>query len=195
MGKRIAFYEMKNGQSLRETFVENYSDFKKWTLCQNKDSIEKYNEQIISNDVENFLESNSELDLQKPEQKLLDELLTEFLLVFCDYGKGSGLVKLIGPLIGTHNYKNSFKIIAKQKNKALADIWNILKVGRSLRNGNQFTVIDGDIIGFWDRNELNYLRNELNGIENKNDIGIDCINQVLTEIGENKNELIIVTEI
>ncbi len=143
MGKRIAFYEMKNGQSLKETFVENYSSFKDWTLNQNKDSIEKYDEQIISYGIEKFLESNNELDLLKPEQKLLDELLTEFLLVYCDYGKGSGLVKLIGPLISTYNYEKSFKIIARQKNKTLSDIWNILKVGRSLRNDNDFTVIDG----------------------------------------------------
>lgn len=195
MGRRIAFYEMNNGRSLKETFVQNYYAFKEWTLLQNKDSIEKYNEQIISNEIELFLESNSELDLQNPEQKLLDELLTEFLLVYCDYGKGSGLVKLIGPLISTHKYEKSFKIIARQKNKTLFDIWNILKVGRSLINDNNFTVIDGDVIGFWTKNELNYLKSELNRMENKNDIGIECINQVLSEIGENKSELIIVTEI
>lgn len=195
MGKRIAFYEIKDGQSLKETFVENYSNFKEWTLYQNKDSIEKYDEQIISNEIENFLESNNELDIQKPEQKLLDELLIEFLLVYCDYGKGSELVKLMGPLISTYKYEKSFKIIAEQKNKALSDIWSILKVGRSLRDDNEFTVIDGDLIGFWNKSELNYLRSELNEIENKNDIGIECINQVLTEIGENKSDLIIVTEI
>ena len=195
MGRRISFYEMKNGLSLKETFIQNYFDFKKWILNHNKDSIEKYNEQIITDNVERFLESNNELDIQKLEQKLLDELLAEFLFVYCDYGKGSGLNKLIGPCISTYNYENSFKLIARQKDKVLTDIWSILKIGRSLKNDNHFTVIDVGVIGFWNKSEMNYLKNELNRIKDKDDIGIKCINQVLTEIGENKNELIIVAEV
>ncbi len=194
MGRRIAFYEIKNEQSLKETFVENYFDFKQWTLCQNKNSIKEYNEQIISNEIENFLKSNDVIDIEKTKQDLLDELLVEFLLTYCEHGNGSSLIKLIGPLISTYRYETSFKIIARQKNKTLFDIWKILKVGRSLKNDNDFTIIDGDVIGFWNKKEQDYIRDELNKIEYKNDIGIKCIKQVLAEIGKNKKDLIILVE-
>lgn len=195
MGKRIAFYETKNGKSLKNNLLENYSEFKKWILIENQNSLNEYNERIVSVEIQEFLESNAELDLQKPEQKLLDELLIEFLLVYCDYGKGTELVNLIGPLIKTHKYDKSFKIISKEKNRKLIEIWNILKVGRSLRNDKPSTNIDGDLIGFWKSNELKYLNENLKNIKRKYDIGIECITQVLAEIGKGKEELIIVIEI
>ena len=121
--------------------------------------------------------------------------MLSILLAYCDYGKGTSLYKLIGPSVNKYNYQKSFKIIAREKNKALSDLWNILKRGRSLRNDNDFTVIDGDFIGFWRKDELNYLKNELQSIRDNNDIGIEYIRRVLTEIEAHSEELIISSEV
>ena len=116
-------------------------------------------------------------------------------MVYCDYGKGYDLVDIIGPLFKTYKYQNSFKIIAKQKNEALSRLWDILKLGRSLRNDYEFTPVDGDVIGFWKKDEVQFIRNELKKFDHQNDLGIECVIQAIKELKENANELIIVTEI
>jgi hypothetical protein len=195
MGTRIAFFETTNGKSLKENFVENYPDFKTWTLQYHKNSLEVYNEPLISDTVEQFLKTHDTLRVETLEQPLLDTLLLEFFVTYCDHGNGQKLVALFGPLVGVHNYRNSFKIIPQQNDKTLTKIWNVLKDGRSLYNNNSYTVNCNTIIGFWTKDEMEYLKDFFKKTPKIYDIGIECIEEVLAQIGKGKEELVMTIEL
>lgn len=189
MGVRIAFYETTDGKSLLENFNRTFSEFKDWILEENKKPINDYKERIISKEIQSFLEqSGDNINVKNTSQELLDELTNEYLLTFCDYGKGKLNIKLIGPLISRHKYDTSFNIIKETNDKKLIEFWNFLKVGRSLKDDKEFTKMESDLIGFWKKNEMDYIRQKIKSID-VDDIGIECISDVLAEIDE-KTELI-----
>ena len=194
MGVRIAFYETTDGKSLLENFNRTFVEFKEWLLAENKKSINDFNERIISNEIQTFLEkSGDNINFKEISQELLDELTNEYLLTFCDYGKGKSNVNLIGPLISRHKYNNSFDIIKDTKDEKLIEFWNYLKLGRSLKNDKEFRTTETDLIGFWHKNEIDYIRSKIKSIS-VDDIGIECISDVLSEIDE-KTELIFNIEV
>lgn len=193
MGVRIAFYEITDGKGLFDNFNRTFSDFKEWILTENENSINIHNERIISVNLESLLKQHGDdVNFKSISQNLLDELIFEYLLAYCDYGKGKINVKLIGPLISQNKYNNSFGIIENTKDEKLITLWNYLKVGRSLIENKAFTKMESGLIGFWNRTEIDYIKEKLKNL-NQNDIGINCISNVLDEI-EEKAELIIKLE-
>lgn len=114
-------------------------------------------------------------------------------MTYCDYGKGKINVNLVGPLISRYKYNNSFSIIENTKDQKLIKFWNYLKVGRSLKEDKGFTEMESSVIGFWNKTEIDYVKEKLKDL-NQNDIGIACISNVLDEI-EEKSELIFDLEV
>ncbi len=189
MGVRIAFYETTDGKSLFDNFNRTFSDFKTWLLKENNKCIIEYNERIISVTIETFLiNSSNTININHLPKELIDELIIEYLLTYCDHGKGKVNINLIGPLISRHKYNNSFNIIKKTKDEKLIRFWNYLKVGRSLKDDKDFTEIESDLIGFWTKSEIIYIKEKIRNLD-QSDVGIECISEVLNEIDE-KSELI-----
>ena len=194
MGVRIAFYETTDGKNLLNNFERTFPDFKKWILSENKKSIDEFNERLISVNIETQLTQNGDsLNIKTTSQNLVDELIYEYLLTYCDYGLGKLNVELIGPLISRYKYNNSFSIIKNTKDEKLIKLWNYLKVGRSLKEDKAFTEMESDLIGFWNRTEMDYIKEKIKGL-NQDDTGIECISNVLDEM-EGKSELIFNLEI
>ena len=120
MGIRIAFYETTDGKSLCENFTRTFSEFKHWLLVENKESIDEFNERIISEEIESYLKHNGEvIELEKVPKRILDVLIYQYLLAFCDHGIGKININLIGPLIKRHRYNNSFRIISHLEIKVI----------------------------------------------------------------------------
>lgn len=186
MGVRIAFYKTTDGKSLVANFNRTFADFRTWILTENELSLKDYNEQIIRDNIATFLvnmQNEKTISIQNTPQHIIDELICEYVLTYCDRGKGQTNLELIGPLISKHRYTTSFTLIENTKDTKLIALWNYLKVGRSLRQDSNFTDLEFNKIGFWNKDEMTYIKQTIKAITT-DDIGISCIASVLEEVGE-----------
>ena len=77
MGQRISFYQATNGSGLEENIINHYSGFRTWILDEHNNSLNEFDERLISNSLESFLHENVNISgdlLQTIHQKLIDEL-------------------------------------------------------------------------------------------------------------------------
>lgn len=168
MGRRVGFYINPDRKSLQAMVSDNYSDFRVNALESNSKSIEYYNGRTISLDLEKFLTENPKLKtLQNHPQSIIDELINEFLFVYCDR-KSDDLLELIGPLLYTSNYIPSFQFLEKIKDNQLKRIWTFLEKGRSVQNDCFFIPPETEdsliLIGYWKKEEVEYLKKVLREI-------------------------------
>ena len=195
MGQRTVYYQSLTGQSLSNHLLMDYSDFRKWLLTENRNSIQEFNERLISNSLEGFLnEYDSLKDFQNIQQGIIDELTFEYLLTFCDYGPGKTKFEIVGPMMGTWRYEEFKKQIAKTDDLELKAICSILDNGKSLMNDNPFIPSEDNIkVGFWTIDEQRILEKKLK--ESKNHFerteGFEYLISVLEETKDKNQELII----
>ena len=113
MGQRTVYYQSRTGQSLSNHLLLDYSDFRQWLLTENRNAIQEFNETLISDRLERFLiEHDSIKDFQIDRQEITDELTSEYLLTYCDYGPGKDKFEIVGPMMETWRYKQ-FKKLAR----------------------------------------------------------------------------------
>jgi len=189
MGQRITYYQSKSGKTLPELLAENYPAFRQWILKEQADSLKKYKENLISDELKFFLQKHPvlpEIDLLS--QKIADELSFEFLLSYCDYGAGRDIFELTGPMMSTWRYQTAFEIIEKKGDAELHSLWNYLKTGRSVQNGEAFMGNGGEVIGFWTKPEMEILQEKLKKLPLLP--GIEFVLSVLEELKNNANELV-----
>lgn len=195
MGQRTVYYQSRTGQSLRNHLLMDFSDFRMWLLTENRNSIQEFNERLISVRLERFLNENDSLkDFQNTRQEIIDELTTEYLLTFCDYGPGKDKFDIVGPIIGTWRYEEFKKQVLKTDDSELKYICSILDNGKSLMNDNPFIPSEDNIkVGFWTIDEQRILEKKLK--ESKNHFerteGFEYLISVLEKTRDKNQELII----
>ena len=195
MGQRTVYYQSRTGQSLSNHLLLDYSDFRQWLLTENRNAIQEFNETLISDRLERFLiEHDSIKDFQIDRQEITDELTSEYLLTYCDYGPGKDKFEIVGPMMETWRYKQFKKQVLKTDDSELKDICSILDKGKSLMNDNPFISSDDENkVGFWTIKEQRRLKKKLNDSINLFDKteGFDYLISVLEEIKDKNQELII----
>ncbi|MBI1305390.1 MAG: hypothetical protein GC181_02115 [Bacteroidetes bacterium] len=195
MGQRTVFYQSRTGQSLSKHLLMDYSNFRQWLLSENRNSIQEFNERLISDRLERFLNENDSLrNFQIAGQEIIDELTTIFLLTFCDYGPGKDKFEIVGPMMGTLRYEEFKKQILKTNDSELKAICSTLDNGKSLMNDNPFiTNHDDNIEGFWTADEQRRLEQKLKKMKSLFDKteGVEYLISVLEETKDKNQELII----
>jgi hypothetical protein len=195
MGQRTVYYQSRTGESLRNHFQMDYLDFRQWILTENRNSILEFNERLISNRLESFLnENDSWSNSQNIPQEIIDELTTEYFSTFCDYGAGKDKFEIIGPMMGTWRYESFKKQVLKTYDSELIAICSILDNGKSLVNNNPFIPCNDDNkVGFWTTDEQRRLQKKLKEFKNHLDKteGFEYLISVLEETEDKNQELII----
>ena len=195
MGQRTVYYQSRSGESLRKHLLKDFTYVREWLLNENSNSIQEFEERLISKTLESFLNENDNLNnFQNIRQEIIDELITEYLLTYCDYGPGKHKFEIVGPLMGTWRYEEFKKQVLKTNDSELKAICSILDNGKSLMNDNPFIPSDDDNkVGFWTIEEQRRLEKKLK--ESKNLIGktegFEYLISVLEETKDKNQELII----
>ena len=139
MGIRISFHIPRDSLSLKEMIESTYPEFRDWYINTHEESFVEYNETLGSPQFIQFLESSATLpEFSTLTQKQVDELVSEFLGSYCDYGPATKLKKHVGPEISPSGYKVSSSLIEKHTHEETQRIWNFLFTGRSLKNDSPF---------------------------------------------------------
>ena len=195
MGQRTVYYQSRTGQNLSNHLLMDYSEFRQWLLTENRNTIQEFNERLISNRLEHFLNENDSLkDFQITEQEIIDELASAFLLTFCDYGPGKDKFEIVGPMMGTCRYEEFKKQVTKTDDSELKAICSILDNGKSLMNANPFiSSDDNNKVGFWTTDEQRKLEKKLKESKSHFDKteGFEYLISVLEETKDKNQELII----
>ncbi|MGC3944407.1 MAG: hypothetical protein QM762_07805 [Chryseolinea sp.] len=197
MGQRTVFYLPANGQSLRDNLQTDYQDFREWILANNDASLKEFNERLISYELELFLREHETENLQEWNQRIIDEMVHEYFLTYCDVGPGDEKFTIVGPMMYTRHYDSSTQLITKSGDEDLIMIWNYLIQGRSIKNSNAFITPDADqVIGFWNYKERDFLNQRLLQFDKsmKGYEGIGYVLDVINEIGADKSDLILNVE-
>lgn len=185
MGQRTVFYQSQNVESLRNHIQMDYTDFRQWILTENRNSIQEFNERLISDRLEGFLnEKNSIIDFRNYRQEVIDELTFEYFLTFCDYGPGKDKFEIVGPMMGTWRYKEFKKQVSKTDDSELKAICSILDNGKSIMNDKPFIPSqENNKVGFWTMDEQRKLENKLKESKNlfENTEGFKYLISVLEE--------------
>lgn len=198
MGRRTVYYRPTNGETLRENLKTDYGQYRDWILTSTDQSLREYNERLINADLEKLLKEYPTDKLEDWSQEHIDNLVFEYLLTYCDYGPGQEKFKIVGPMVYTRGYEKSHKLINESSDKDLMTIWNYLIKGRSIKNNNPFISPDNDgqVIGFWDWSERDFLSQRLLKFDKgrKDNEGIEYVLSVVDEIKKDKSDLIINVE-
>ncbi len=138
MGARIVFFTAKNDKSLKENFLDSYSNFRNWVLSDWNTS-ELKEEGLLSMGQEINTEAIKHLSKNQNfnkniNQALFDELLAIYLGSYCDHGNGKELYELRGPMMNKWKYESSKKLVNQKCNKETAALWNRLHVGCAVNN-------------------------------------------------------------
>jgi hypothetical protein len=96
-GKKIGYYLTKNGRSLKENFLADYSLFRLWLLTRQKESRERGEWLIVNDKVESYLLEKEIIDIETSGQATVDHLNSAYFEHFCDYGEGQDKFELVGP--------------------------------------------------------------------------------------------------
>ncbi len=195
MGQRTVYYQSRTGESLSNHLRMDYTDFRHWILTENRNSVQEFDERLISDKLESFLNENDPLiDFQNTRQDIIDELTTEYLTTFCDYGPGKDNFEIVGPMMGTWRYKELKKRVLKTGDSELKALCSILDNGKSLINDNPFIPSDDNYkVGFWTIDEQRNLENKLKESKSLFDKteGFEYLISVLEETKHKNQELII----
>ena len=195
MGQRTVFYQSQTVESLKDHLTNNYIKFRPWILIENRNSIDEFDERLITQNLEDFLNNNSSLGvIENISQKIIDELTLQYLQVYCDYGEGKNKFEIVGPMMSTWRYDSFKKQVSKSNDIGLIKICSVLDNGRSLIEGNPFSVDDViNVIGFWSANDQQQLYNKLILMKEKlkDNEGFEFLISVLEETKGRNLELII----
>ncbi|MEM9933174.1 MAG: hypothetical protein AAF824_06170 [Bacteroidota bacterium] len=199
MGKRVTFYRSKSGKTLKAHFIKDFLEFRNWLLHKNEESIKDFSETLINEELRNSLERNQKFeDFFKESQKVIDQATVEYLLVYCDYGKGNEYFEIVGPMMNSWRYKTSTDHINRQSSQELRKLWNIILNGISIKNGQNFIPFEGDVIGFWtpeDQILLDQLLGKFTTNQQMTLEGITYVREVIEEVKSNGSDLIVNIEI
>lgn len=163
MGRRISYYLSNDGSTFKELIHNQYQDFRQWFLKMHAGSIEEFNEELGSEQLIQLLKAYKKFpEAENIDQKILDEVVCEFIGTHCDYGNGRKLLTIFGPCMSKWRYTESTALINEKMDHEAKRIWNYLIFGRSLFNDNHF-IADADEykIGFWSLSERKYLKNSI----------------------------------
>jgi hypothetical protein len=160
MGARIVFFTTNNKKSLWKNFVDDYQDFREWTLndwknSEMKDQGELTLGQEIKVEAIDYLKNNPKIDL-KTSTKILDELLTVYFGSYCDYGDGKELYELTGPMMSKWKYEKSTKLVNKKCDEQTIELWNRLNLGCSSnpKLHSSQSLSKDLIVGWWNVDEM-----------------------------------------
>ena len=163
MSQRITYHITKDNSTLRELLIKHYTAFRTWFLDAHEDSIEEYNEALGTDLLIDFLEENEAIDrLEEIDQNILDELSSEFIASYCDYGGGTKLLKLLNPWMSKERYEESTRLVRNKLDLESVRIWNYLINGRSLKNDNEFIAKNaGYQVAYWKPEEWTHLEKSI----------------------------------
>ena len=142
-------------------------------------------------------ENDTLSDFQNIGQEIIDELTTEYLLTYCDFGTGKDKFEIVGPTVGTWRYEEFKKQVFKTNDSELKAICSILDNGKSIINDNPFIPSDDDsIVGVFTIEEQRRLEKKLKESINLFDKteGFEYLISVLEETKNKNQELIILIE-
>lgn len=160
MGARIVFFTVNNKKSLLGNFMNDYQDFREWTLNDWKNSeIKDQGELTLGQEIKveaiDYLKNNSEIN-SETSTEIIDELLAVYFGAYCDYGNGKELYELTGPMMNKWKYEKSTKLVNKNCDEQTIKLWNRLNFGcssNSKRNSSQSLSKD-IIVGWWNVEEM-----------------------------------------
>jgi len=167
VANRITYYTSESGKSLKNIFLEQYSDFRNWMFdCPNIYEDFHLKEVLFLESIQ-FLEENEKIEnLQNIDKFVIDDLIKVFIDTYCDFGPGENLFIMRPPFVYVSEYIFATKLIEERCDKETISLWNILLNGRTIKDDSDFT-FEEIKIGFWTHDEQSYLRENLESVFGK----------------------------
>jgi hypothetical protein len=145
MGQRLNYYISKEGKTLQQLITDHYTDFRTWSIKQENNSQNEFNEAYLASFFHSFLMDNpNSIAIDSLDQMYVDAVVSNFFGDFTGWSdtKGYALVENLDPCVYTMNYINSKPLIERTKDKNLAALWHFFIEGRSLKNDFLFKSVD-----------------------------------------------------
>jgi len=169
MGRRLVFYQSNQYKSLEMSFLHAYVNFRTWILKEYKNLPSNSYELEFSDEMLQFLIQNqSILDFCDVPQQILDKMLSEYFLCYCEHDKETCHYRMVGSMMNFKSYRKTIDFFERQHEKDLDACWRFIIKGRSIANNQPFTPdIDG-VIGFWTVIEQRILLGQLKKLKKEN---------------------------
>lgn len=166
MGIRISYYKNDFGKGLKDLIFENFTEFRRWYLNEDKFSTEEFSEPFGSEELKAYFRKETDLvsDFPKLDKQFIDELTSEFIGNYCDLtDQGGKILNFFGPTMSVWRYKESTKMILETKDKAFFNLWSFIVIrGRSLSDNLEFSNYGKEFkIGFLSRPEFEELKSKI----------------------------------
>ncbi|MBR9919183.1 hypothetical protein GYB29_16290 [bacterium] len=196
MGTRIYFLKPKSDLSLAQHLERDYPEFRDWMIIENLKSQKEDNEDRISLGLQQFLEDNEYYSTEiKVNQNIIDELVSAYLLAYCDLGPGQSNFELVGPLLNRFRYEELSKSVKSLGDPHLIQIFKYLLGGRSLLNNAPFSPSFEQSTGWWTPDEQDFIVKHLGQLRLSYEESelVHSLVEFINEL-EPKSDLIIVAE-
>lgn len=171
MGQRICYFIDKGKRTLKELVINHYTHFRAWYIKTREECLIEYGEEFGKIRLIAFFENNEVLpSLELLDKNLIDELTSEFIGHFCDYGDGNDWLELLSPTISKWKYEGSTLLVEETQEEEFIRLWNYVIKGRSLKDNNSFESYSNDYaIGFLNIKEqvtlYNFIKSYFGDIE------------------------------
>ena len=157
MGVRIDFYTTSDSSTLKNLIFQEYPKFREWMLNIENEFPQEFSPRLID-----LIQNNQSINIEflnKKNQGLIDQLVCEFLISYCESDeKNKKLIKNHGPSIHPMRYKNDLSIIAEVFDKEILNLIQFLFNGRSLKDGKTYFDPENEYkVGYWTKSEQNLL--------------------------------------
>lgn len=202
MVKKINFLKNNANMTVFELVIAHYSNFRKWYLAEEKVRFEEYNEEFGSESLKKFFRENSNLDLATlDDSKLLDNLLTEFVIESWD--KGDDFFEFFIPIMSRCHYEKNFAMIQSTQDPDFITLWQYITLGRDFASlSYRQTVFDDLSVGFLERDEYLLLQQKIEHyfgniltLRKRNYVGLECMLQAILDLTENNRQIISIIEL
>jgi len=165
MGQRISYYKNNFQKTLKEILFENFPAFREWYLNFEKSSLEEFNEPFGNEMLIDYFKLNPDFktDFPKLDKKIIDELTSEFIGVYCDFtDRGGKILQFFGPTFNKWRYDQSTEMIEQSGDALFIRLWNFIIKGRSLTDNDVFESFTNDRkVGFLTFDEHRVLKDKI----------------------------------